>query len=266
MVLYYDVSCEWIWASSNRQGSYGSWKTWKVLEFHYGIFQDWKVLESPGKRPLVLESPGNMWNAAKNMNCMEGSKENWHWDLGIVEVNVNFRALEKAIWVLEKSWKFVPEKGYEPWIDYLYKRPILLLIFKVFMAWNHNRCCNHSQIKLVLGQHTYQIRWSSRVLNQKLVDVISCTEDLIYTVEPRFNEPLFNEVLDITNKNLRPGQNYSKMYGIEPWYNEPRYSKFLNITNIIRKPKHKIYLDITNYNVNTRHKINAEQINSQQIH
>ena len=26
------------------QGSYGSWKTWKVLEFYPGIFQDWKVL------------------------------------------------------------------------------------------------------------------------------------------------------------------------------------------------------------------------------
>ena len=27
------------------QGSYWSWKTWKVLEFYCGIFQDWKVLE-----------------------------------------------------------------------------------------------------------------------------------------------------------------------------------------------------------------------------
>ena len=34
-------------------------------------------------------------------------------------------------------------------------------------------------------------------------------------------EPPFNKVLDITNENLRPGQNYSKMYGIEPRYNEP---------------------------------------------
>ena len=85
------------------------------------------------------------------------------------------------------------------------------------------------------------------------------------TVEPRFNKPPFNEVLDITNENLRPGQNYSKMYGIEPRYNEPRYSEFLDITNIIRKPKRKIYLDITNYSVDTRYKINAEQINSQQI-
>ena len=79
-------------------------------------------------------------------------------------------------------------------------------------------------------------------------------------MEPRFNEPLFNEVLDITNDILGPGQSYSKMYGIEPRYNE-----FLDITNIFRKPKRKIYLDVTKCNVNTREKINAEQINSQQI-
>ena len=54
----------------------------------------------------------------------------------------------------------------------------------------------------------------------------------IYTVEPRFNEPLFNEVLDITNNTLRPGQNYSKMYGIEPWFNKARYNEFLYITNL----------------------------------
>ena len=76
-------------------------------------------------------------------------------------------------------------------------------------------------------------------------------------METRFNELLFNEVLDITNDTLRPGQSYSKMYGIEPRYNEPRYNEpryneFLDITNIIRKPKRKIYLDIKNYSVNTR--------------
>ena len=37
------------------QGSYGSWKTWKVLEFHYGIFQDWKVLEKGHWSWKVLE-------------------------------------------------------------------------------------------------------------------------------------------------------------------------------------------------------------------
>ena len=34
------------------------------------------------------------------------------------------------------------------------------------------------------------------------------------TVEPRFNEPLYNEVLGITNDFLQPGQRYNKMYGI----------------------------------------------------
>ena len=80
------------------------------------------------------------------------------------------------------------------------------------------------------------------------------------TVEPRFNEPLFNEVLDITNDILCSSQSYSKMYGIEP-----RYNKFFDITHIFRKPKRKIYLDITNYHVDTRQKINAGQINRQHI-
>ena len=33
-------------------------------------------LESPGKRPLVLESSGNLLNSIKNMKFMEGSREN----------------------------------------------------------------------------------------------------------------------------------------------------------------------------------------------
>jgi len=48
------------------------------------------------------------------------------------------------------------------------------------------------------------------------------TMNLIATVEPRYNKPLFNEVLDITNDILCPGQSYSKIYGIELRYNEPR--------------------------------------------
>ena len=41
-----------------------------ILSWHF------PGLESPGKRPLVLESSGNLLNSAKNMRCMEGSKEN----------------------------------------------------------------------------------------------------------------------------------------------------------------------------------------------
>ena len=62
-----------------------------------------------------------------------------------------------------------------------------------------------------------------------------------HTVEPRFNEPLYNEVLAITNDFLQPGLNYSKMYGTQPRFNEIRV-----ITNTVLKPKRKICLDITN--------------------
>ena len=79
---------------------------------------------------------------------------------------------------------------------------------------------------------------------------------VVTTVEPQFKEPLFNEVLNITNNILCPGQSYSKIYGIEPQYNEPQYNRFFDIMNIVQKPKCKIYLDVMNYNVNTRQKIN----------
>ena len=64
------------------------------------------------------------------------------------------------------------------------------------------------------------------------------------TVEPRFNlfnEPLYNEVLGITNDIHQPGRSYSEMYGTEPRKNE-----ILVITSTIQKPKHKKYPDITN--------------------
>ena len=90
----------------SKQGSYGSWKTWKVLEYYCGIFQDWKVLEKSHWSWKVLEI---CLTRAKNMKCVEGSKENWHWELGSVGVNVNFRALEKSILVLEKPLEKILE-------------------------------------------------------------------------------------------------------------------------------------------------------------
>ena len=79
-------------------------------------------------------------------------------------------------------------------------------------------------------------------------------------MEPRVNEPLYNEVLSITNDFLQPGQNYSKMYGTEPRCNE-----ILVITSAIHKPKRKICLDITN---KCHHviKINAKQTNKDKIY
>ena len=48
----YSITCSLV------QGSYGSWKTWKVLEFYYG-------------RPLVLESSRNLLNSAKKYEVYE---------------------------------------------------------------------------------------------------------------------------------------------------------------------------------------------------
>ena len=44
-----------VWENRLIQGSYRSWKTWKVLEFYYGLFQDWKVLEKGHWSWKVLE-------------------------------------------------------------------------------------------------------------------------------------------------------------------------------------------------------------------
>ena len=93
----------------------------------------------------------------------------------------------------------------------------------------------------------------SQFIIDQLLDVHLCVWEVrgmnpcANTVEPRFNEPLFNQVLDITNDILCPGQRYSKMYGIEPRYNEPQNNEFFDITDVIRKPKRKMYLGITNY-------------------
>ena len=46
------------------------------LESHGILLWHFPGLESPGKRPLVLESSGNLLNSTKNMKCMEGSREN----------------------------------------------------------------------------------------------------------------------------------------------------------------------------------------------
>ena len=62
-----------------------------------------------------------------------------------------------------------------------------------------------------------------------------------FWLEPRFNEPLYSEVVGITNDFLLPGQNQSKMYGTEP-----RFNDIVVITNTIQKRNHKIQLDITN--------------------
>lgn len=50
------------------------------------------------------------------------------------------------------------------------------------------------------------------------------------TAEPRFNKPLHNEVLGLTNDTLQFYLSYNKMYGTEPPYSEPRYNEILITT------------------------------------
>ena len=65
-----------------------------------------------------------------------------------------------------------------------------------------------------------------------------------FTVEPRFNEPLYNEVLGITNE-MYVYVCMCEMYGTEPRYNEPRCNEILVTTNTIQlKPKRKMYPNI----------------------
>ena len=50
-------------------------KSWNFIMAFSRTGKSWK--ESPGKKPLVLKSSRNLSvNSAKNMKCMEGSKEN----------------------------------------------------------------------------------------------------------------------------------------------------------------------------------------------
>ena len=81
------------------------------------------------------------------------------------------------------------------------------------------------------------------------------------TVEPRFNEPLFYEVLGITNYFLQLGQNYSQLNGTEPRFNEPRFNEIIVITNTIQMRNRKIYLDKTN---KCQHVIKDESYTDQQ--
>ena len=53
---------------------------------------------------------------------------------------------------------------------------------------------------------------------QRLLLYVNVTAVTYDTVEPRFNEPLCNEVLGITNDIFQPSN--SVMYGKEPRYNE----------------------------------------------
>ena len=51
-----------------------------------------------------------------------------------------------------------------------------------------------------------------------------------FTVEPRYNDPRYNDIPGIMIDMLCPGKSYSKMYGTEPRYNDLRYNDIPDIT------------------------------------
>ena len=134
-----------------------------------------------------------------------------------------------CLWLLRFSLNMLTTTNYEScaWGENL-ENPCDAQNRSTENAWKRSALKSHAQY------------WS--VLSIQLILILSIVQWNL----AGFNEPLFNEVLDITNDILRPGQSYSKMYGIELRYNE-----FFDITNIFRNPKRKIYLETTNYNVNT---------------
>ena len=63
-------------------------------------------LESLGKGLLVLESAGNLLNSSKKI---------WNVWQTARRIKIEILGVKGLMWILE-SWKFVSEKGYEPWI------------------------------------------------------------------------------------------------------------------------------------------------------
>ena len=59
-------------------------------------------------------------------------------------------------------------------------------------------------------------------------------------MEPRYNDPRYNDIPGITMNLLCPGKSYSKMNGTEP-----RYNDIPDITMWIERTERKIFPDIT---------------------
>ena len=71
------VLCVREWKATGFEGVLENLESPEILLWHF------PGLESPGKRPLVLESSGNLLNSTENMKCTEGSKNNYIKILGV---------------------------------------------------------------------------------------------------------------------------------------------------------------------------------------
>ena len=78
---------------------------------------------------------------------------------------------------------------------------------------------------------------------------------------PRFNKPLYNEVLNITNDILQLGKITSQMSVTEPRYNEPRYNEILDRTNTIRLPRRQ---NLPRYRINMHATITKDECRTDQ--
>jgi len=94
-------------ANISHQGSYGSRKTWKVMEFCFLAFQTWKVME------FCVE----LWKVMENLITIENYEsifivyhygQKFHWmyfyELQIISHRKDRKSHEKSH---EKSWNFL---------------------------------------------------------------------------------------------------------------------------------------------------------------
>ena len=64
-------------------------------------------------------------------------------------------------------------------------------------------------------------------------------------MEPRYNDPQYNDIPGITINMLYPIKSHSEMYGTEPRYNDLRYNDIPDTAMSFMRTKRKIFLDIT---------------------
>ena len=93
---------------------------------------------------------------------------------------------------------------------------------------------------MIIRQHTGEPRCNERPRDWQNV---SAKTRFRYTVEPRCNEPLYNEVLGITNDFLYP--NNSKMYAKEPRYGGTSIQR--TVKGLAKRVKEVCYIEVSLY-------------------
>ena len=103
------VNCTRIYLS---QGSYRSWKTWKVVEFYFDIFQDWKVLEKD------FRSSGKSWKSAYlkwlSFHNLCYKKSIWIMRRFDFEILGNLEAKKNQSESWKSPWNLFLKKGTNP--------------------------------------------------------------------------------------------------------------------------------------------------------